>query len=129
MEPHVATTPFGRRPMTLTLIATQAAACDFAAQTNSSNSAVHKWRLFQALTEAKTHFNVTDRDLSVLHALLSFHPETALTLPTWAGRPGNPTGATLAPLFFRPTMRCRCGPMAWRPRRCGAISPRSSPPA
>ncbi len=89
MEPHVAATPFGRRSMTLALIATQAAARDFAAHTNSSNIAIHKWRLFQALTEAKTHFNVTDRDLSVLYALLSFHPETALTLPTGAGRPGE----------------------------------------
>ena len=42
---------------------------------------MHKWRLFRALTEAKEPLGVTDRALSVLHALLSFHQETALTLP------------------------------------------------
>ena len=33
------------------------------------------------MTEAKAPLGVTDRALSVLHALLSFHQETALTLP------------------------------------------------
>ena len=75
------TTPFGRRPLSLAMVATQAATRDFAAKPDASETVVHKWRLFRALTEAKGPLGVTDRALSVLHALLSFHQETALTLP------------------------------------------------
>lgn len=42
-------------------------------------AAVHKWKLFRALSEARETFGVSDRSLSVLHALLSFHQETVLT--------------------------------------------------
>lgn len=75
------TTPFGRRPLSLAMVAAQAATRDFAAKPDASETVVHKWRLFRALTEAKEPIGVTDRALSVLHALLSFHQETALTLP------------------------------------------------
>ncbi|MBM3653226.1 MAG: replication initiation protein RepC, partial [Alphaproteobacteria bacterium] len=75
------TTPFGRRPLSLAMVAAQAATRDFAAKPDASETVVHKWRLFRALTEAKGPLDVTDRALSVLHALLSFHQETALTLP------------------------------------------------
>ena len=75
------TTPFGRRPLSLAMVASQAAAENFAARPGASETVVHKWRLFRALTEAKEPLGVTDRALSVLHALLSFHQETALTLP------------------------------------------------
>src|SRR5208283_742281 len=84
MQTHP-TTPFGRRPLTLAMVASQAAAENFAARPGASETVVHKWRLFRALTEAKEPIGVTDRALSVLHALLSFHQETALTLP--AGDP------------------------------------------
>jgi len=80
MRTHIAT-PFGRRPLSLAMVATQAATRDFAAKPDASETVVHKWRLFRALTEAKGPLGVTDRALSVLHALLSFHQETALTLP------------------------------------------------
>lgn len=75
------TTPFGRRSLSLAMVASQASARDFAAKPDASETVAHKWRLFRALTEAKTPLGVTDRALSVLHALLSFHQETALTLP------------------------------------------------
>jgi replication initiation protein RepC len=75
------TTPFGRRPLSLAMVASQAAAENFAARPGASETVVHKWRLYRALTEAKEPLGVTDRALSVLHALLSFHQETALTLP------------------------------------------------
>ena len=75
------TTPFGRRPLSLAMVASQAATENFAARPRASETAVHKWRLYRALTEAKEPIGVTDRALSVLHALLSFHQETALTLP------------------------------------------------
>jgi replication initiation protein RepC len=75
------TTPFGRRPLSLAMVASQAATENFAARPRASETVVHKWRLYRALTEAKEPIGVTDRALSVLHALLSFHQETALTLP------------------------------------------------
>jgi len=75
------TTPFGRRPLSLAMVASQAATENFAARPGASETVAHKWRLFRALTEAKDPLGVTDRALSVLHALLSFHQETALTLP------------------------------------------------
>ena len=80
MQTH-STTPFGRRSLTLAMVASQASARDFATKPGASAPVVHKWRLFRALTEAKAPLGVTDRALSVLHALLSFHQETALTLP------------------------------------------------
>ena len=75
------TTPFGRRQLSLAMVASQAATEAFRAKTGAEEKVVHKWRLFRALTEAKEPLGVTDRALSVLHALLSFHQETALTLP------------------------------------------------
>ncbi|MGJ0510058.1 MAG: plasmid replication protein RepC [Methylocystis sp.] len=75
------TTPFGRRSLSLAMVASQAATKEFASRPHASETVVHKWRLFRALTEAKSPLGVTDRALSVLHALLSFHQETALTLP------------------------------------------------
>ncbi|MBU3888051.1 plasmid replication protein RepC [Methylosinus sp. KRF6] len=75
------TTPFGRRPLSLAMVASQTATESFAAKPGASETVVHKWRLFRALTEAKEPLGVTERALSVLHALLSFHQETALSLP------------------------------------------------
>ncbi|MGO9430845.1 plasmid replication protein RepC [Rhodoblastus sp.] len=89
------TTPFGRRPLSLAMVASQAATENFAARPGASETVVHKWRLFRALTEAKEPLGVTDRALSVLHALLSFHQETALTLPASASKAAE--GSSLAP--------------------------------
>lgn len=75
------TTPFGRRPLSLAMVASQTATEKYAAKPGSFETVVHKWRLFRALTEAKEPLGVTERALSVLHALLSFHQETALSLP------------------------------------------------
>ncbi|MGJ0503188.1 MAG: plasmid replication protein RepC [Methylocystis sp.] len=88
MRTH-STTPFGRRPLSLAMVAAQAATRDFASKPDASETVVHKWRLFRALTEAKGPLGVTDRALSVLHALLSFHQETALTLPEAEAREGE----------------------------------------
>lgn len=45
---------------------------------HNSTSAVDKWQILRALTEAHGHFGLTDRTLSVLDALCSFHPEREL---------------------------------------------------
>ena len=92
MQAHP-TTPFGRRPLSLAMVASQAATEAFRTKPDAAEKVVHKWRLFRALTEAKEPLGVTDRALSVLHALLSFHQETALSLPqadAQAGE-GDPT--------------------------------------
>jgi replication initiation protein RepC len=84
METQIATTPFGRRPASLAQIATQAKLREAmeAARAPGSNApaAVNKWHLFRTLTEIRERLGVSDRALSVLNALLTFHPETALAL-------------------------------------------------
>lgn len=92
MRTHL-TTPFGRRSLSLAMVASQAATNEFTSRPNASETVVHKWRLFRALTEAKVPLCVTDRALSVLHALLSFHQETALMLE----KDSNPSDTEAAP--------------------------------
>jgi replication initiation protein RepC len=92
MRTHL-TTPFGRRSLSLAMVASQAATKEFTSRPNASETVVHKWRLFRALTEAKAPLGVTDRALSVLHALLSFHQETALMLE----KDSNPSEGDSAP--------------------------------
>jgi replication initiation protein RepC len=74
MSQGLATTPFGRRTMSLALVA---------AQVNARNTApgktIHKWKVVQALTEAKDKLGIPDRAIAVLNALLSFHQETTMT--------------------------------------------------
>ena len=122
------TTPFGRRPLSLAMVASQAATENFAARPGASETVVHKWRLYRALTEAKEPLGVTDRALSVLHALLSFHQETALTLPAGDSKAAKLIRPAPASSCFPRTGNCRSAPMAWRRRRCDAIWPASSTP-
>lgn len=70
----IALTPFGRRTLSLGLIATQQQA-----RAVETEKTVHKWKVFQAITEAKDKLGLPDRAIAVLYALLSFHQETALT--------------------------------------------------
>jgi replication initiation protein RepC len=74
MEVHLPTTPFGRRSLTLAHVAAQVAASN-----RPPGKVVHKWKLFRAVCVARTRLDVSERALSVLNALLTFHPETTLT--------------------------------------------------
>ncbi|MGZ5889283.1 MAG: plasmid replication protein RepC [Hyphomicrobium sp.] len=74
MNRDLPTTPFGRRPLSLAMVATQVTA-----KATPPEVAVHKWQIYRAICEAKTAIGVTDRALAVLNALLTFHPETVLT--------------------------------------------------
>ena len=74
MERIQPTTPFGRRPLSLAMVAAQAAA-----KACPEDATAHKWRVFRNLTEAKERLGLSDRALAVLSALLTFHPDTALT--------------------------------------------------
>jgi replication initiation protein RepC len=73
MMDHTVTTPFGRRSMTLGMLASQMEADDIPPDTSAD-----KWKLFRGLCEARARFGVSDRALSVLNALLSFHPAPVL---------------------------------------------------
>ena len=63
-----------RRPLSAGLLATQTLAAS-----TPDDAVVHKWRILRALTLAKGRLGLSDRALNVLDALLTFHPETALT--------------------------------------------------
>ncbi|WP_158807803.1 plasmid replication protein RepC [Beijerinckia sp. L45] len=68
------TTPFGRRSFTLAMVASQTTAKEC-----PPGAAVHKWEVFRAICEGKDAVGVSERALSVLNALLTFHPDTVLT--------------------------------------------------
>src|SRR6218665_1620887 len=70
----ITTTPFGRRSMTLGMLATQ-----LDAGTIDPDKVIDKWKIFRALCEARAVLDIGDRALAVLSALLSFHPETLLS--------------------------------------------------
>src|SRR5438874_4016431 len=74
MQTRAPTTPFGRRSLTLAHLATQ-----IVAASRPPEKVVHKWKIFQALCTARPKLGVSERSLAVLNALLTFHPETALT--------------------------------------------------
>ncbi|MBP1848329.1 replication initiation protein RepC [Rhizobium petrolearium] len=67
------TTPFGRRPMTLGMFASQVASCEI-----EPEKSVDKWKLYRALCEARPLLGVSDRALAVLNALLSCYPPREL---------------------------------------------------
>ncbi len=71
---HITTTPFGRRPVTAGLIE-QAMTMQAAPEVTH----IDKWDLMRDLCAARRAYEVTDRDLAVLNALVSFHPNAALS--------------------------------------------------
>ena len=66
---HISTTPFGQRPVSAAILAGQQCA-----RSASDTTQIDKWTVFHDLCTARSDFGVTDRDLSVLNALLSFLP-------------------------------------------------------
>ena len=74
MQTHLATTPFGRRPMTLGLISSQVTAKNI-----EQGTAVSKWQVFRDIRDAKEALGTTDRALAILNALLTFHRDEELT--------------------------------------------------
>jgi replication initiation protein RepC len=73
MQTRIATSPFGRRSMSLGMIASQMAATELA-----SDAVVQKWHVFRDIKEARLAIGATDRGLAILDALLSFHPDAEL---------------------------------------------------
>ncbi|BCG97777.1 plasmid replication protein RepC [Mesorhizobium sp. 131-2-1] len=74
MGTHTATTPFGRRPMTLALVQANAAAREI-----PQGSVVEKWQVYRWLCEGKSIIGVGDRALAVLSGLLSFYPDDQIS--------------------------------------------------
>ncbi len=70
----IATTPFGQRPVSVTLIKHHKMAYE-----NTKVPQYDKWELFRELCVARCSFGVTNRDLTVLNALLSFHQNKILS--------------------------------------------------
>lgn len=119
MEHANVTTPFGRRPMSLAMMASQKA-------TNAmpDGACVNKWKTFHAIREARVPLGATDRGLSVLNALLSFYPETELSadgsLIVW---PSNTQLAARANGMSPATLRRHLAVLV----DCGLIIRRDSP--
>ncbi|MET2831150.1 plasmid replication protein RepC [Mesorhizobium shangrilense] len=74
MESGYATTPFGRRPMTLALVQANTAAREI-----PEGSLVEKWQVYRWLCEGKSIVGVGDRALAVLSGLLTFYPDDQIS--------------------------------------------------
>ncbi len=74
MENGTITTPFGRRPLSLDMLASQ-----FRVTEIEPGKTVDKWKLFRNLCEARSSVGISDRALVVLNALLTFYPRTELS--------------------------------------------------
>ncbi|MCI2396008.1 plasmid replication protein RepC [Aliiroseovarius sediminis] len=70
---HISTTPFGRRTLDAGLMAARQLA-----ETAVPDRSIDKYKILTALTQARAAFRVTDRDLAVLSALVSFHQDREL---------------------------------------------------
>jgi replication initiation protein RepC len=74
METGIATTPFGRRPMSFALLAAHNESREI-----PEGKAVDKWQLYRWLCEGKSLVGIGDRSLAVLAGLLSFYPDNELS--------------------------------------------------
>ena len=118
MQPRLGTTPFGRRSLSLAHVASQAIAKE-----RPLDKVVHKWTVFRAICTAKARLGLTERALSVLDALLSFHPETALTGENLIVFPSNDQLALRAHGMPPSTLRRHLAVLV----DCGVIIRRDSP--
>ncbi len=74
METGIATTPFGRRPMSLAMLAAQSESREI-----PKGRVVDKWQIYRNLCEGKSIVGIGDRALAILNALLSFYPDSELS--------------------------------------------------
>ena len=70
---QISLTPFGRQPVTAAQLESRRLA-----EKPPALPRADKWSLFAELRTARSRFGVTDRDLTVLNALLSFLPSRDL---------------------------------------------------
>ena len=111
------TTPFGRRTLSIGMVAAQVAARDV------DGKAAHKWKTFRAIAECKDALGVSDRSLSVLNALLTCLPETALTAGQLVVFPSNKALSLRAHGMAETTLRRHLAELV----RAGLVIRRDSP--
>ncbi|PTX40390.1 replication initiation protein RepC [Gemmobacter caeni] len=70
---HISLTPFGRQSVTSGLLAARQRA-----ETAPALPRIDKWSIFNDLRTARARFGLSDRDLAVLYALLTFLPAKVL---------------------------------------------------
>ena len=80
---RLATTPFGGAPFRAQTFALQTRVARRqealkAGEGGNDSGMADKWQLIRALTEAREVFGLSDRSITVLEALASFHPERTL---------------------------------------------------
>lgn len=81
MNEDIATTPFGGGRFVARQYLRRRQVSEEQARRNSgapTGHGVDKWLLLRALTEAKSAYDLSDRSIAVLEALLSFHPDRML---------------------------------------------------
>lgn len=83
MMERLATTPFGAAPLRAEIFALQTRVArrqDMlkAGEGGNDSGTADKWQLIRALTEAREVYGLSDRSITVLEALASFHPERVL---------------------------------------------------
>jgi replication initiation protein RepC len=93
------TTPFGRRTLSLGMVAAQVGARDV------EGKVAHKWKTFRDIAASKDALGVSDRTLAVLNALLTFLPETALSPGQLVVFPSNKALALRAHGMTETTLR------------------------
>ena len=100
MQSHTPTVPFGPRSLALAHVAAQ-----LTAKSATEDTPVHKWNVFRAICTARERLGVSERALAILNALLTFHPETALTGPSLIVFPSNQMLALRAHGMTETTLR------------------------
>lgn len=97
---HISLTPFGRQPVTAGQLATHARA-----SAAEPCLLVNKWQVLRDLTRARKAYGLSDRDLSVLHALVSFWPNEEIGSGLSIVFPSNATLSTRAHGMAESTLR------------------------
>jgi replication initiation protein RepC len=100
MESVLPTTPFGRRPLALAHVASQ-----MVVKHGPREATANKWTVFNTICEAKLRLGLPERSLTVLEALLTFHPETVLSGTDLIVFPSNDRLALRAKGMAPTTMR------------------------
>ncbi|MBD8665897.1 replication initiation protein RepC [Rhizobium sp. CFBP 8752] len=73
MQTGTVTTPFGRRPITLTLVRRQTAMAEI-----KQGKTADKWKVFRDVAAAMDSLGLHSNSVAVLDALLTFHPKNEL---------------------------------------------------
>jgi replication initiation protein RepC len=102
---HITVTHFGPRPVTAAALSARLNAGRPPALPDGTAASIDKWALFNDLRDARAAFGVTDRDLGVLYALLTFLPGKLLGDGSLVVFPSNATLSDRAHGMAESTLR------------------------